>query len=558
VAAIFLYLCGLTVFQFNHNGSFYFPLREPDLAYHFTRVLTFLSGPRERLVFDPTMNFPCGLHVPWPWGFDGILAGFAWVARALGGGQERADLARSVSFVIPMATTAMLGLLHVTLKRMGSYKTISLLVVGLLALTPAVRTVGYYGSIDNKLADFVVHFAFTAVVIRAGRSGRISPWASVAVFGLLSASDLAILNAGLLCIVELITRVHAQRRESMGWFFALTLTTLVFLIGERLTGLARSYQGVFWAYVAGMGLLLLLGAMFSLGRFTSFKRFLSALAAGCVLVAALAALTLPGNLLQYFSKTDGVVEGINEAQAPWLYYGWVFFFTWIALAALAVRAVWRTNLTSNARYFFIGQTALATILFTMQVKFDYLIVLPAAIGVALTITQGIRWCRVWYRGPTQGTWLATPVFASGFVAWVLFVTGPYLLGAPLPETRAWYAMATVLAATNPGHPCVVGTPANAGTLVNHLTGCHVASSTFWGDKCSLDGHRLSESAQTADLRSVHAIAERGIRYMIIQTNADHAVAPFLKERVIHRESFVAFGTTTVNELQLVDLGPRSR
>ena len=139
-----------------------------DAYYHARRVALVQQGEIDAaMVRDAYLNYPHGAVVPWPPGFDVLLAG---VAGLFGGDDgEGRDLALAAT----MPVLGVLAVLLLYLLAMALYRdrAIALTAAGLMAVLPAAAGVSLLGRIDHHALVAVVLLLFLYALVSAANAG---------------------------------------------------------------------------------------------------------------------------------------------------------------------------------------------------------------------------------------------------------------------------------------------------------------------------------------------------------------------------------------------------
>lgn len=147
-------------------------LGDTDSHYHVLRAERLLHGEPADVWFDRGLAHPEGAIIPWPPGFDALIAG---TARALHGpSASRADVER-VALFVPVAVS-LLALLVQAVFALRWFGLAGAVAAGLLvALLPIHVGFGVLGRPDQHVAEGLVFCLAVAATVACARGGRLAP-----------------------------------------------------------------------------------------------------------------------------------------------------------------------------------------------------------------------------------------------------------------------------------------------------------------------------------------------------------------------------------------------
>lgn len=153
--------CSLSFYAAQLDGE-YVPLGN-DSFYHARRILDTVRDPSAFYQFDPRIHAPEGSLLPWPWGYDYLVAQIVRLAMRLGVSSDP----MAILIWVPVAAVVIsMGLLVIVSRRMGLSSWPTALAALCLALAPTTQFLHGTGQIDHHFAEMIMILATLAVGLR--------------------------------------------------------------------------------------------------------------------------------------------------------------------------------------------------------------------------------------------------------------------------------------------------------------------------------------------------------------------------------------------------------
>jgi hypothetical protein len=230
VSCIAVLSCSLTRYA-AHIGDEYFPMGN-DSFYHARRILDAVHDPASFYEFDPKIHAPEGSLLPWPWGYDYVVAKIVRGALAIGIGSDPLMVALWIPVVAVVFGLALLMLLA---RRLGLGDWAVALAGLCMALSANTQLLFGFGELDHHYAEYMCILASLAAGLAWFRTPGTS---SAIVLGATFGAGLAIHNGlFILQLPFLATAVlywlhdkRAPMRQTLIFAAALVGSTLAILL----------------------------------------------------------------------------------------------------------------------------------------------------------------------------------------------------------------------------------------------------------------------------------------------------------------------------------------
>lgn len=120
-----------------------------DAVYHARRILDAIDAPMGVMQFDPRIHVPYGEWVPWPWGFDALLAAIAQLLRDVVGVRALTGL-----LFVPPAFLVVNAALVIAIARALRLPLLAQWLAGLcFAFSPLTQMLHGFGQIDHHFLE---------------------------------------------------------------------------------------------------------------------------------------------------------------------------------------------------------------------------------------------------------------------------------------------------------------------------------------------------------------------------------------------------------------------
>jgi hypothetical protein len=378
VTAIAIVSCSLNI-SAAHIGDDYFPVGH-DGFYHGRRILDAVNHPGEFYEFDTKIHAPEGSLLPWPWGYDYLMAGLVRAGMALG----LSDQPIKILLWLPVAAVALsIGLLILVGRRLGLSIWPLTLTALCMALAPTTQLLYGYGEIDHHFAELICILAALAAGLAWFREpNRTSSIALGVTFGL----SLTIHNGLFIMQVPFLITLairwllghNPPRRETVIFAIALLVAALAVLMPSQ-----AFREGRFEFYtLSWFHLYTTTGTAMTALLLTWLKPTRQSVIA---LIALAAVLVLPLlheiMIAQSFLRgTLGTLDSIQEMRSPIrmarqdgamsvaMFYS---FLVWLAPVTLVLCIVqcWRER--RSQRLLFWVTSCMGLLLLSMQLRLHY-------------------------------------------------------------------------------------------------------------------------------------------------------------------------------------------
>jgi hypothetical protein len=503
--------------------------RGNDSLYHARRILDAAIGSRGFYQFDDRLHAPDGSWIPWPWGYDYLVAKVTQAALWL---QPGLDPMAFISYV-PVAWLAVNSALFLAaLTALGLSRDLRLLAMLCFALSPLTQLLHSIGMIDHHYIEhtFVLLTAFLGLRWFGGPDDvrRAIP------LGIALGAAPAFHNGlFMLQLVPLATVFVLWLRDRAPAAPALRAFNIALLVTTQLALLPSEpyWNGIFefsllsWFhfYVAVCTAAAL--TLMSLRRYSS-TNLLLLLGACAVLAAPLGAQVLAG--AGFLSGSFSILSNIVEAQSPYQmlkeilgfsatvsFYSWLLFLAPLLLAFHAFRLLRECE---PQRLYFSVLAVFGLALFLSQFRMHYFGFFALVAGTLLVIDD-LRKQRAWHGGIV-------------FVASFAFVTLAYqpalrerLFIVYAPGADAEYASGLTiffdlgrLCAADPG--VVLAAPDDGSAILFHSECSVIANNFIMRDD---DNLHIEEVKRLMLLSPAEIRAERpDVKYILVRVR-DFAV-----------------------------------
>lgn len=375
----------------------------PDAFYHARRILDVALTGEPLVQFDTRIHHPEGSWIPWPWGFDTVLAK---ILAALGPFASEAAAA-AVLMHLPVAAGPVAVAILVMLGRQLGL-TMGAVALAMLAFVtlPIVFLAFAVGNVDHHFAELL----WTLLALAAGTAFfKLGAGGGAAVaLGLVLGSAVAVHN-GLFVLQLPVLGAFAwrwwlreplpSRRSALVLAAVLVATTLLVSVPSLSwqRGAFEFYTlSWFHGYAAACtGLLLVLLAYVRPGVASAAWLLLLAVCAAVPLIGA------AGLGARFVAGELDLLQDITEVQSPFELYAlfgpaqstrlfsWLM---WLAPLALLVNLYWAARDRAPERQFFAVAALLLIGLMLLQFRFGVLGIAPLLITLALLVDgAAARW-----------------------------------------------------------------------------------------------------------------------------------------------------------------------
>jgi hypothetical protein len=466
-----------------HIGDGYFPVGH-DSFYHAVRIFEAVRDPAAFYEFDPKIHAPEGSLLPWPWGYDYVMAMIVRAVIALG---VDADPLTILSWIPVAAVFVGVGLLVLIARQLGLQDWPVALAALCMALNQTTQLLYGYGQIDHHFAEHIFLLASLAAGLNWLRTQSV-PAALIlgATFGI----SLAVHNALFILQLPLLVALYIRWLQGTVMPLKSALALIAGLLGSTLAVLIPSlpfqtgrfeFYTLSWFhfYIAG-------GTSLVVVFFARLRRNRTNIAA-LVLMGTLLLLPLIEQIQHaqsFVSGSLGMLKDIQEMQPPlelvaegaWLgVSGMYSFFFWLApiTLALCVHRAWHER--NEPRLLFWIMCVFGLPLLYMQVRMHYFggfaLYLPW-----IVVAQEFALRR-------QDSYRRTLLVASLLLVLAYMPVIRHALVAPVPSAgdqwfRQLYPLFPTLRQACAEDPGVVLADANAGHYIRYFTACSVIANNF--------------------------------------------------------------------------------
>jgi hypothetical protein len=154
-------VCSL-VWPAAHLGSEYMPVSN-DSFYHARRIMDAVHDPDSFYEFDTKIHVPEGSLLPWPWGYDYVMAKLVRAGMAMGFANDPLG----ILVWLPVAAVPLSMLMIMLIARRLSLSLWSSTLAGLcVALSPLTQYLHGVGFIDHHFAEYMFVLAAVAMGLR--------------------------------------------------------------------------------------------------------------------------------------------------------------------------------------------------------------------------------------------------------------------------------------------------------------------------------------------------------------------------------------------------------
>lgn len=390
-------------------GDLYIP-RTNDSFYHARRILDAALGDAGLYQFEERINPPDGIWVPWPWGYDYLMAKLLQLTLWIRPGTD----AMAVLAYVPVAWIGInAGLFLACASALGLSMQMRLLAMVAFALSPLTQLLHGIAMIDHH---FVEH-TFVLLTIWLGLDWMKRPAARGPAIGLGIALGTALAFHNGLFLLQLIPLctlgllwVRGQLPSYttvLSFALALFLTTLASVLPSEpfQAGMfAFGYLSWFHFYVS-----LCTSSIIVLMGWRPYSRRQAAVLSIVAAVLAIPMLAQFGLGATFLSGGISVLQHITEAQSPLRlftetmgptetasYYSWLLLLTPVVLAFGVYSFV---TSAGPVRIYFAAASVLGIGLMLTQFRFYYMGMFALIAGVFL-IVDLVRERRGWHHGMT--------------------------------------------------------------------------------------------------------------------------------------------------------------
>lgn len=497
-----------------------------DSFYHARRILDEVAQPGSFYEFDPRIHYPEGSWIPWPWGFDYLVAHIVRAVLWLGGPHDAmAVLAYVPVFAIPITLALVLAVTG-ALKLSLPMRAIAMLC---FALSPTTQGLHAVGVIGHHFAEHIFTLASALFAILWLRSpGSVSRW-SIALGATLGAAvaihnGLFILQLPVLAALGLafLRGERLDRKATLGFSVALFVTTLLAAFpSQALRNGSFAFYLLSWFHVYIAACTAVVAVLLS--RWPSDRRhwvMLGVLA--LVLLVPVAAQTVVG--ASFISGQMDVLRGVDEVRSPLQLAlsatgaeritRWYGLFVWIVplLIGLSVVQVYRERRPGFSYFWIFAAMSLVMLLF--QLRFFYFGTLALFVAPLWAVDR----LRVLYPERDRLIVLLGCLVALGFIA---PATKTSFTDKPPPALDIDYAYTRwiypPLASACKAAPGLVLADANQGHYVRYHTDCPVMADNF--RMTPQDAEQIAKVGHLYSLTPEQLLAEGPqIRYVIAMLN----------------------------------------
>ena len=528
-------------------GDTYLPTGN-DSFYHARRILDAAIGPRGFYQFDERLQVPDGAWIPWPWGYDWLVAKATQLALWL---HPALDPMAFISYVPVVWILVNAGLFMAACRAIGLSPEMRLLAMLGFALSPLTQLLHAVGMIDHHYVEhtFVLLTIWLGIRWFKRRDDRGRAIALGLALGIAPAfhSGLFILQLLPLAAVFLLwLRGDAPRAPALTAFgiALVAATALVLLPSEPYRRFMFEFGLLSWFhfYVA----LCTAGVLAFMGWQPATARGFAALAGLAALLAApLAQQVLSG--AGFLSGSFSILSEIREVQSPLQVArsdGAVeaaSYYSWLLLAAPALLAfyAWRTlRERAPERLYYALAVVFGLAMLLSQQRLQYFGFF-AFVTAGLAVVDELRKRQLWHRGATFVAAFAVLVLAyQPALRERLFVV--YAPGADAAYASAYAIFLDLsrLCAEDPG--VVLASPDDGNAILFH-SDCSIIANNFIlrpADQAHIDEvHRLLRLAPEEILRQ-----RRDVKYVFVRASDfsafDGEVATLAAQNPIARELFI--------------------
>jgi hypothetical protein len=457
-----------------------------DSFYHARRILDTVRDPGAFYQFDAKIHAPEGSLLPWPWGYDYLMAQIVRGGLALGLSSDP----MAILIWIPTAAVLLaMALLIFVARRVGLSTWPTALAALCLALTPTTQFLFGTGQIDHHYAEMIMVLAALA----AGLSWCAAPndrWAAVrlaAVLGLAPAihNGLFILQVPILAVLFVRwLQGQAPARRPLLWFAVVlvAMTTAILVPSQAFREGRFEFYALSWfhGYIAVCTGLV---ATF-LGSFARNRRTLLALAIVAVIAVLpiLAQMRMAGAFVAGTLKwLDAVAEMRSPLDAAFTREGALIishiysFLIWLAPATLLLCLVqcWRERQSERLLFWVSAAAGLALLSTQIRMHYfgDYALYLPWLVMANDYVrAQPHRAKTVFLLTSLALVMLYVPVLRHQLVAPLVTAND-----STFKDTRTIYGPLGKACAEDPG---IVLADNNAGHYIRYYTECSVLVNNF--------------------------------------------------------------------------------
>ena len=476
--------CSLFFYATQLDGE-YVPLGN-DSFYHARRILDTVRDPGAFYQFDAKIHAPEGSLLPWPWGYDYLMAQIVRGGLALG---LSTDPMAILIWIPTAAVLIAMALLIVVARRLGLSTWPTALAALCLALAPTTQFLFGTGQIDHHYAEMIMVLAALAAGLRwcAEPNDR---WAAVrlaAVLGIAPAihNGLFILQVPILAVLFVRwLQGHAPARRSVLCFAVVlvAMTTAILVPSQAFREGRFEFYALSWfhGYIAVCTALV---ATF-LGSFARSRRTLLALAIVAVisLLPILAQVRMASAFVAGTLKwLDAIAEMKSPVDAAFTPEGALIitqiysYLIWLAPATflLCVVQCWRERQSERLLFWVSAAAGLALLSTQIRMHYfgDYALYLPwLVVANDYVRVQPHRAKTVFLLTSLALVMLYVPVLRHQLVAPVVTAND-----GTFKDTRPIYAALGKACAEDPG---IVLADNNAGHYIRYYSDCSVIVDNF--------------------------------------------------------------------------------
>jgi hypothetical protein len=471
----------LTMLSGGYVDGTYVP-SNPDAFYHARRILDLALGGGPLLQFDGLIHHPEGSWIPWPWGFDTVLA---IAVERLGPFADERAAAAALMHLPLFAAPAAVALLVLLLRQLQVSLAASALATFGFALLPIVFLAFAVGNVDHHFAELL----WTLLVLCSGVAFfRSAGVAAAAGLGIVLGSAVAVHNGLFVLQVPLVGAFVGR------WWLRLPLppARAVFAFAAALAGVtllvcvpSESWQrGAFEFFTLSWFHVYVAACTASLLVLLTHVRPRVSSAAWLLFLALVGAMPLLGALglgSQFVGGDLDYLRDITEAQSPYELYA-LFgsaqstrlfsSLMWLSLPALAVNGYWAIREREPGLQFYAVAAVLLLGLLQLQFRFGILGIAPLLVTLARLVDLA------------AGRWSARPVLLTATLGLIVALapTRDIWTTPRAPGGDPFYAdMLPGLMRLRDAcaqRPGVVLAPVNDGHWVRYHTSCSVIGNVF--------------------------------------------------------------------------------
>ena len=476
--------CSLSFYATQLDGE-YVPLGN-DSFYHARRILDTVRDPGAFYQFDAKIHAPEGSLLPWPWGYDYLMAQIVRGGLALG---LSTDPMAILIWIPTAAVLIAMALLIFVARRLGLSTWPTALAALCLALAPTTQFLFGTGQIDHHYAEMIMVLATLA----AGLSWCAAPndrWAAVrlaAVLGIAPAihNGLFILQVPILAVLFVRwLQGQAPARRSVLWFAVVlvAMTTAILVPSQAFREGRFEFYALSWfhGYIAVCTALV---AAF-LGSFARGRRTLLALA----IVAVIAVLPILAQVRMAGAFVAGTLkwlDAIAEMRSPVdaaltrdgaLIISHIYsYLIWLAPVTflLCVVRCWRERQSERLLFWISAAAGLALLSTQIRMHYfgDYALYLPwLVLANDYVRAQPQRAKTVFLLASLALVMLYVPVLRHQLAAPVVTAND-----GTFKDSRSIYAALGKACAEDPG---IVLADNNAGHYIRYYSDCPVMVDNF--------------------------------------------------------------------------------